>query len=134
MDRYRTERLGASLVDVLRHLRRCVLAGNDDAAGASRLSVCASHCAAWSRHYEEPPLPHGRSSPEDCIGLDDVTHSFVAGRRHGALLENVLHTYLFFFIGLGAWIADPTRAAITSIGAKEARAHRPSRTSEIRLA
>ncbi len=32
---------------------------------------------------------------------------------------NVLHTYLFFFIGLGAWIADPTRAAITSIVAKK---------------
>ena len=24
---------------------------------------------------------------------------------------NVLHAYFFFFIGLGAWIADPTRAA-----------------------
>lgn len=27
---------------------------------------------------------------------------------------NVLHTYFFFFIGLGAWIADPTRAALAS--------------------
>ena len=27
---------------------------------------------------------------------------------------NVLHTFFFFFIGLGAWIADPTRAALTN--------------------
>lgn len=30
---------------------------------------------------------------------------------------NVLHTYFFFFIGLGAWIADPTRAALASFAA-----------------
>lgn len=27
---------------------------------------------------------------------------------------NVLHTYFFFFIGLGGWIADPARAALAS--------------------
>ena len=40
---------------------------------------------------------------------------------------NVLHTYLFFFIGLGAWIADPTRAAVASVTAK---VRNPSRTSD----
>ena len=29
---------------------------------------------------------------------------------------NVLHTFFFFFIGLGAWIADPTRAAMSGFG------------------
>jgi len=32
---------------------------------------------------------------------------------------NVLHAYFFFFLGLGGWIADPTRAARMAIGAAE---------------
>lgn len=31
---------------------------------------------------------------------------------------NVLHAFFFFFIGLGAWIADPSRAATASIAGK----------------
>ncbi len=32
---------------------------------------------------------------------------------------NVVHTYFFFFIGLGGWIADPARAALASFTTKE---------------
>lgn len=40
---------------------------------------------------------------------------------------NVLHTYFFFFIGLGAWIADPTRAALTSFAVNQ---RAPARTTD----
>mgnify|MGYP001766373697 CR=1 FL=1 len=44
---------------------------------------------------------------------------------------NVLHTYFFFFIGLGAWIADPTRAALASFAVH----HRaPARSTDRRHA
>ena len=38
---------------------------------------------------------------------------------------NVLHTFFFFFIGLGAWIADPSRAALASFGASTRAANQP---------
>ncbi len=40
---------------------------------------------------------------------------------------NVLHAYFFFFIGLGAWIADPTRAALASFAGK---ARAPDRATD----
>ncbi|MCB1528853.1 MAG: O-antigen ligase family protein [Hyphomicrobiaceae bacterium] len=41
---------------------------------------------------------------------------------------NVLHSYFFFFIGLGAWMADPARSALVSFAKAEGRA--PARRTD----